>query len=250
MPLAAGLDHGQAVVARVDVEEVGLEGLQDVVAQAEAQHILVEPAQRPRRSSRAGRRGPCRACRCGSPRSAVPARTALADVSAPWKASSLVPAGSAKAMPPRTPRSAAVAAGSRSTATLAASSRPASASSAAASSTSQPNTFCAVSSRGDDDALLAVVHAELECAARALDQLQPEELRSVLGPIVHFVGSQAGVSERAHCRAEGHGACSCRSGGSMRAASCSRDTDCATAGSPSVPVLCTTRSAIDPIPDG
>ena len=73
---AARLDHGEAVVARIDVEEVRLEGLQDVVAQAEAQHVLVEPAADRRRSSRAGRHGPCRACPCGSPRSAGPARTA------------------------------------------------------------------------------------------------------------------------------------------------------------------------------
>ena len=75
-----------------------------------------------------------------------PGKNGACVVSAPWKASSRVPAGSAKAMPARTPRSCAAAAGSRSTAILAASSRPANASSSAASATSQPNTFWVASS--------------------------------------------------------------------------------------------------------
>src|SRR5262249_43161970 len=42
---AGGFDHGQAVMAWVDVEEVCLEGPQDVVAEAEAEHVLVEPEE-------------------------------------------------------------------------------------------------------------------------------------------------------------------------------------------------------------
>ena len=68
----------------------------------------------------------------------------------------------------------------------------------------------------------------LSARSRALDELQPQKLRPVLGPVVDLVRSQAGVSERA----DRHGACSCRAGGSVQPASCRPDTDCAIAGSP------------------
>ena len=40
------LDHGEAVVARIDVEEVGDERVQNVVAEPEAEHVLVERHRR------------------------------------------------------------------------------------------------------------------------------------------------------------------------------------------------------------
>src|SRR5215471_5263405 len=43
--VAAGLDQRQAVVAWIEVEEEGPERLEDVVAQAEAEDILIERLQ-------------------------------------------------------------------------------------------------------------------------------------------------------------------------------------------------------------
>src|SRR5437763_13653082 len=37
-----GLEEGEAVVARIDVEEKRLERLEDVIAQAEAKHVTIE----------------------------------------------------------------------------------------------------------------------------------------------------------------------------------------------------------------
>ena len=38
----AGIDEGEAVVARIDVEEIGLERPQDVIAEPEAEGIGIE----------------------------------------------------------------------------------------------------------------------------------------------------------------------------------------------------------------
>ncbi len=38
----AGFDEGDAVMARIDVEEIGREGLQEVIAELEAEDVLIE----------------------------------------------------------------------------------------------------------------------------------------------------------------------------------------------------------------
>jgi hypothetical protein len=42
---SARLDHGQAVVARVEAKEICPERRRDVVAEGKAQHVLIEPQQ-------------------------------------------------------------------------------------------------------------------------------------------------------------------------------------------------------------
>src|SRR5262249_28602315 len=61
-----------------------------------------------------------------------------------------------------------------------------------------------VCAAGHDEALLAIVHAELEHCGAALHQLKAEKARSVRGPVVEPVRMDTDISERV----EGHACCS------------------------------------------
>ena len=133
----AGFDHRETVMTGVEVEEVGLERPQRVVAQPEAEKILIErqhaidPLDVHHNVTHAERTGP----KAGDgPAGAERIRGDLGAV----ERFEHVPAGSSKRMISWTRRSSARAAASAARATPAASSREASASSAAPSATSQP----------------------------------------------------------------------------------------------------------------
>ena len=49
-----------------------------------------------------------------------------------------------------------------------------------------------------DQALLAVVHAQRERRAAAVDRLQAEQPRAVARPVVDILGAQADIAQRLH----------------------------------------------------
>src|SRR6266581_917715 len=55
----SGLQHREAVMARIDVEEIDLERLEHVVAQPQPEHVLIEPQDYPQRT---GPREAARGC--------------------------------------------------------------------------------------------------------------------------------------------------------------------------------------------
>ena len=54
----------------------------------------------------------------------------------------------------------------------------------------------------DDDALLAVVHAERHRGARLVDALQPEEVRAELRPVAELLGAKSDIAQCLHAHAE------------------------------------------------
>src|SRR5262249_16591562 len=133
----AALDEGDAVMARIDVEEIGRKRAQPVVADLELEDVLIERHHLgdalEMHHHVAMPSGPVR-----RPEMLRPGLNGSGVVSAPWKISSRLPAGSLSTIKSSTWRSPASAREPRATLVPAASMRAATASSAAASATSQP----------------------------------------------------------------------------------------------------------------
>ena len=125
-----------------------------------------------------------------------PGLNGSAAVSAPWKISTRLPSGSASTIRSFTRRSSASAREPRATFTPAASSFAAERIERGGIRhlpAEEADARAAVLI--DDDALLAVVHAEREARRALVDALQAEQLRAVVAPIVERLRANADITQ-------------------------------------------------------
>ena len=191
------------MMARIAVEEARRIRPQEIIAEAEAEQALVEGAHL--LDVLAVQHHVPHAERPGAETRDVAARHERRRwrSPAPWNSSMRVPAGSCSTIRSFTCRSSASAREPRATFTPAASSLPASASIAARVSDLPAEIADALPAiRVDDDALLAVVHAERHRGAGLVDALQTEEIGAELLPVAQFLGAKSDISQCLHAHAQ------------------------------------------------